>query len=850
MKTSMKIESNQLNKKTLEFQSLLKAVVKYDFSNFKKSKYLDAIKSEILNDENLKQNNNLKVYSKLIQNNYIFGNIADIYFELSNDKEQANKMLFLLLANSFSTFDDNLGIDISTVNKELYDIVKTKIDENLINGIKKYSEQKSLNDFEELEFKNFDTYEFVQQWKNINAIIISFFKQIKYEKLGRLLASNFLLSYEANKELKDYTSPSLVTHENLNENYFINKQNYLLEQIFNELQNHNLEEKFIKQTITSLLSIIPDYQINLNKKVWYKKIFQKKSSQEKFRLFCSEEINNNIAKELRLLTNPNMLEDLKQKVDQTKNKFSHNNAIKINNKVFKIDLTGLKTAKTIFKTKDLIDFQASLSETYFKSKHLKFNKYNKHLTIIKLASLAYLYPLTKKEESIKFEQSREIFEILIKKIGYEISKDLGNQLSNLIDNDHKIQDDFLDKIGFNKLDRFNNCSKYILIVQEIYKALGLNTKIAKYSVIYEIFKKEIYAHESNKKSNSVIDVNNVSFNDISKNQNELIFKIENELKNEKSNIYVKYIRFLTETFGKLYLSDKPPLSTSGKIGLAFTYIVLVLWVLIIILPIFQLLLQSFNFWSSNASTAVGGEDWGNNARFSFSEFSFSFANFVYLFEKTRYKNWLINSIVIAVLTMIFMVIITAFIGYAFSRFRFKGKRIGLMSVMLIQMIPTISSFVAFYVLYQILDNKFGFPPMAMLLLIYVGGGIPGNVFVLKGYMDNISTDIDDAARIDGCGNWTTFIKIITPLSKPMLSVIALWSFIGPFGDILLPRLLAGESSQYTMATGLQTLIQDPKNTSQGAFAAGSLIIALPISILFMSLQKNITGGLSAAGVKG
>ncbi|KKW61763.1 sugar ABC transporter permease [Mycoplasma capricolum] len=850
MKTSIKFESNQLNKKTLEFQNLLKPVVKYDFSDFKKSKYLNAIKSEILNDQTLKQTNKLKSYLKIIENNYIFGNIADLYFKLSNDKEQTNKLLFLLLANSFSTFDDNLGIEISIFNQEIFDIIDPKIDKDFLNKIKKYSEQKSIINFKELEFKNFDSYEFIQQWKNINAIIILFFKKIKYEKLGKLLANNFLLSYESNKELKDYTSASLVTHENLNENYIINKQNYLLEQIFNELQKHELEDKFIKEAITSLLTIIPDYQINSNKKSLYKKIFQKKSSQEKFRLFCSEEINNTIAKELRFLTNPSMLEDLKEKVGKTNKKFLNNNAVRINNKIIKINLVGLKTAKTIFKTKDLIDFQASLSEAYFKSKHLRFNKYYKYLTIIKLASLAYLYPLTKKEEVIKFEQSKKIFEIIIKKIGYEISKELGNKLSNLIDNDYKVQDDFLSKIGFDKLDRFSNCSKYVLITQEIYKVLGLNIKIAKYSVIYEIFKKEIYAHESNKRSNSVIDVNNISFNDISKNQNDLIFKIENELKNEKSNIYIKYIRFLTETFGKLYLSDKPPLSTSGKIGLAFTYIVLIFWVLIIIMPIFQLILQSFNFWSSNASTAVGGEDWGNNARFNFSQFSFSFANFVYLFEKTEYKNWLINSIVIAILTMIFMVIITAFIGYAFSRFRFKGKRIGLMSVMLIQMIPTISSFVAFYVLYQILDNKFGFPPLAMLLLIYVGGGIPGNVFVLKGYMDNISTDIDDAARIDGCGNWTTFIKIITPLSKPMLSVIALWSFIGPFGDILLPRLLSGDSTQYTMATGLQTLIQDPKNTSQGAFAAGSLIIALPISILFMSLQKNITGGLSAAGVKG
>ncbi|MBY7703451.1 ABC transporter permease subunit [Vibrio harveyi] len=100
--------------------------------------------------------------------------------------------------------------------------------------------------------------------------------------------------------------------------------------------------------------------------------------------------------------------------------------------------------------------------------------------------------------------------------------------------------------------------------------------------------------------------------------------------------------------------------------------------------------------------------------------------------------------------MLAMVFVTAMVGYAFSRFRFKGKRVSLMTVMLIQMIPTVSSFIVFYVMFQLLHEKFKIPGQLMIIFIYVGGGIPGNVFVLKGFLDNISTDIDDAAKIDGC----------------------------------------------------------------------------------------------------
>ncbi|WHQ37601.1 ABC transporter permease subunit [Spiroplasma sp. SV19] len=296
------------------------------------------------------------------------------------------------------------------------------------------------------------------------------------------------------------------------------------------------------------------------------------------------------------------------------------------------------------------------------------------------------------------------------------------------------------------------------------------------------------------------------------------------------------MRFLSETEGKIYLSDVPSLTVSGWIGLILNYIILICWAVIILWPIYHLIKASFNTFSKETINT--------------DNFEFSFSNFKYLFAETYYGQWLQNSIIVASLTMIFTVIVISLIGYAFSRFRFRGKRSGLMAIMLLQMIPTFTAIIAFYVIFQLLKEGVNMPPLVVMTIIYTGGGIAGNTFVLKGYLDNISSEIDDAARIDGCGNWKIYLQIIIPLARPMLAIIALWSFIGPFGDIILPQLLLPSVENYTVASGLNTLISNPNNMAQGAYAAGALIIGLPITILFIALQKNITGGLSAAGVKG
>ena len=288
----------------------------------------------------------------------------------------------------------------------------------------------------------------------------------------------------------------------------------------------------------------------------------------------------------------------------------------------------------------------------------------------------------------------------------------------------------------------------------------------------------------------------------------------------------------------LYLSDKQPLTVGGKIALGISYAFLILWAVMVIVPIAQIVISSFNGAQANR-LIIGGE------------FSFSFKHFKTLFEDTLYLKWMGNTLFVSILTAILVILIVSFTGYAYSRYRFKGKKASLMTVMLIQTIPTFVGITAYFTMYSIASDIMpGFTRQMMLILIYAGGGIAGNTIILKGYLDSISTELDDAAKIDGCSSMKIYRLIIMPIARPMLAIIGLWSFIGPFGDYLLPKVLLNSSSDYTLAAGLQTLITDERTINQPAFTAGALLTAIPIVILFVVLQKQLVSGLSNGATKG
>lgn len=288
---------------------------------------------------------------------------------------------------------------------------------------------------------------------------------------------------------------------------------------------------------------------------------------------------------------------------------------------------------------------------------------------------------------------------------------------------------------------------------------------------------------------------------------------------------------------KLNLSDKMPLTFGGKILLGVNYLILILWVLAIVVPLFLMVKSAFN---GNQSTRLNMS----------APFTFSTVHFDHLFQKTLFLTWVKNTIFIAVATAILTLIFVSFTGYAYSRFRFSGRKASLMTIMLLQTIPAFAGITAYFTLYTLLSDKLPFfSRQMMLILIYAGGGIAGNTFILKGYLDSISTELDDAAKIDGCSNMQVYRLIIMPIVRPMLAIIALWSFIGPFMDYLLPLVLLNSPADYTLAPGLFFLISDLRNINEPAFAAGGLLTAIPIVILFTALQKQLVSGLASGAVK-
>ena len=281
------------------------------------------------------------------------------------------------------------------------------------------------------------------------------------------------------------------------------------------------------------------------------------------------------------------------------------------------------------------------------------------------------------------------------------------------------------------------------------------------------------------------------------------------------------------------------LSSKNKRNLnkALTYLLLIAVCVIIIYPLLWTIGASFNPGNSLVSTSLIPE---NPTTEHYTQLFAGEGNL-------HYKQWYLNSLKISIFTMIFSLISVSFTAYAFSRFRFKGKKNGLMLFMLLQMIPQFSALTAIFVLGQMLGliNSHW-----LLILIYVGGQIPMNAYLLKGYMDSIPMDLDESARIDGASRTRIFFQIILPLSRPMLAVVAMNGFTGPLGDFALSSVILRDPEAYTLPIGLYKLVSDKMGASYTTFAAGAILISIPIVIAFLSLQKHFVSGLAAGGTKG
>ena len=283
--------------------------------------------------------------------------------------------------------------------------------------------------------------------------------------------------------------------------------------------------------------------------------------------------------------------------------------------------------------------------------------------------------------------------------------------------------------------------------------------------------------------------------------------------------------------------SKEKLSNRGRGKRALAYILLIAVCVIIIYPLLWTIGASFNPGNSLVSTSIIPKNPTNE-------------HYVKLFAgegNLFYKQWYLNSLKISVFTMLLSLISVSFTAYAFSRFRFSGRKNGLTLFMLLQMIPQFSALTAIFVLGQMLGliNSHW-----LLILIYVGGQIPMNSYLLKGYMDTIPMDLDESARIDGASRTRIFWQIIIPLSRPMLAVVAMNGFTGPLGDFALSSVILRNPESYTLPIGLYKLVSDKMGASYTTFAAGAILISIPIVIVFLSLQKHFVSSLTAGGTKG
>ncbi len=205
-----------------------------------------------------------------------------------------------------------------------------------------------------------------------------------------------------------------------------------------------------------------------------------------------------------------------------------------------------------------------------------------------------------------------------------------------------------------------------------------------------------------------------------------------------------------------------------------------------------------------------------------------------------------NSVVIALATTLVGVTLATTAGYAFSRFIFPGRNLGMKLLLISQMFPGVVMAIPLYIL---LDELHLLNSMTGLVLVYATTAIPFCVWMLKGYFDTIPKDLEEAAVMDGASQWTIFTRIVLPLARPAIVVTALFSFMTAWNEFILAATFLSAEQAFTLPVALQRHVGS-FNTEWGHFAAGAIIVSVPVMALFFFLQKHLIGGLTAGGVKG
>lgn len=253
-----------------------------------------------------------------------------------------------------------------------------------------------------------------------------------------------------------------------------------------------------------------------------------------------------------------------------------------------------------------------------------------------------------------------------------------------------------------------------------------------------------------------------------------------------------------------------------------------------IVPIVWVILASFSTQTSYQSS-------------TFFPTSYTFDNYIYLFTKTDFPRWIGNTLIIAVFNTVLTTLFTVLTAYALSRFRFKMRKFYLNITLILGMFPGFMSMVA---VFFILSDLKLINSIWSLLIYYVAGAGLG-FFTCKGYFDTIPKDIDEALKMDGIPHLVSFLKVYLPLAMPIIIYTALLAFMAPWADYILAGLVLKSDSAKTVAVGLYSWMDQSKiNNYFTKFAAGSTVVAIPITALYISLQRFFVEGISSGAVKG
>jgi arabinogalactan oligomer/maltooligosaccharide transport system permease protein len=224
----------------------------------------------------------------------------------------------------------------------------------------------------------------------------------------------------------------------------------------------------------------------------------------------------------------------------------------------------------------------------------------------------------------------------------------------------------------------------------------------------------------------------------------------------------------------------------------------------------------------------------------------SLKNYKALFTERPFGLWLMNSTFVAFVVTLTGVALASTAGYAFSRFNFIGKKIGLLSLLVTQMFPATMLLLPMYIMLvklHLINSYLG------IMIMYSATALPFCVWQMKGYYDTIPTSLEEAGRIDGCNRFQTFYKIILPLASPALVITALFSFMSAWTEYIVAAQILQDTQMWTLPLGLKSF-ESNMGSEWGLYGAASMIVTIPVVVLFLSLSKWLVSGLTLGSVKG